>query len=101
MYRVCLAMLCLLLSISWAFSQQLPSAFPEKAPAPLYSDWGLASKHHSKVERLTLKNLTVLPAGISRFTQLRELDLNGSSLTSLPTELSHLQKLEVLNLTGN
>jgi len=101
MLRALPALLCLLLNLPWAFAQPLPSAFAPKPAPVLYSDLKLAMKHPAKVERLALKNLTVLPAGIGRLTGLRELDLTGSQLTSLPAELGRLQKLEVLNLTGN
>ena len=101
MLRALPALLCLLLNLPWAFAQPLPSAFAPKPAPVLYSDLKLAMKHPAKVERLALKNLEVLPAGIGRLTQLRELDLSGSRLTTLPNELSRLQKLEVLNLTGN
>ena len=88
-------------------AQRLTHSQPPPAPSvlgatpALFSDLGLALKHPAQVERLALKNLAVLPAGISRFTQLRELDLSGSRLTTLPAQLGRLQKLEVLNLTGN
>jgi hypothetical protein len=88
MLRAVLALLCLLFNIPGALAQPLPSAFPQK-PA-LYSDLGLALKHPLKVERLALNNLAVLPASIGRFSQLRELDLTGSRLASLPAQLGRL-----------
>ena len=75
MVRALLALLCLLLCVSFAFAQQLSLAFPEKASALFYSDLGLAFKHPLKVEYLAPKILTVLPICISRLTHFTDLDL--------------------------
>ena len=99
MFRVLLALLCLLPGLPGVLAQSQPAASSQKPAPALYSDFALALKHPSRVERLALKNLTALPATISRFTQLRELDLTGSRLSTLPAQLGRLQKLEVLNLT--
>ncbi|BAY78185.1 Miro domain-containing protein [Nostoc linckia NIES-25] len=56
-----------------------------------------------KVRELDLsgKDLTTLPAEIGRLTNLRELYLNSNLLTTLPVEISQLSNLTVLALSSN
>ncbi len=67
--------------------------------APSASGTQTASSH-----RLDLhgRGLTKVPADIFVRTDLEELDLSGNALIdSLPSQLGHLTKLKVLNVSGN
>lgn len=56
-----------------------------------------------KIGKLLLHDLKLpnLPPEIGKFTELRELNLEGNRLSSLPTEIGSLKKLQTLNISSN
>ncbi|KGL58953.1 leucine-rich repeat domain-containing protein [Polaribacter sp. Hel1_85] len=57
-------------------------------------------KHVTKVELNSNKLKGIIPSEIKNLTQLKELELNNNSISSLPTEIGELVNLEQLTITS-